>query len=421
MNRFCLGVAILGLLPVFACAQDAGDSEPEPWNAKFQSTFVSQSKPSFHSPYAGQNSLSAAQERSYSLTVTAYLGLRLGGDATRSTELYFNPEAVQGVPISNLTGLGGISNGELQKVAGDQMSIYRPRLFIRQTWGLGGEREALTSEQNQLAGARDKHRWVLTVGNLAVTDIFDSNSYAHDARTQFLNWSLLTHGAYDFAADARGYTWGAALEYIQPNWAMRGGRFLQPRQSNGLPLNWNIFKSYGDQLEYERSYALGEQSGKWRVLAFRNVAVMGGFDDALAQAASTNYVPRVDTVRRSQSKVGIGLALEQSLSKELGFFTRLSSHDGKTETYSFTEIDRSISAGMVLAGARWGRAQDRLGVAWVMNGLSDAHRAYAAAGGDGFFIGDGKLPHYKPETLVETYYAFKLGKYQQLSAGLQWI
>jgi hypothetical protein len=420
--------ALLLLCPLFLVAQvclaqtvqQAQPADSETWNAKFQSTFISQIKPSLNSPYAGQNSLSGMKEKSYSLTATAYLGLRLGGDSSKSTELYFNSEAVQGVPLSNLTGLGGIANGELQKIAGDQLSVYRPRVFVRQTWGLGGERDTVASGQNQLAGSRDKNRLVLTAGNFSVTDIFDQNSYAHDARTQFLNWSFLTHGAYDYAADARGYTWGVALEYIQSDWAIRGGRFLEPRTSNSLPLNWNIFKSYGDQIEYERSYAVGEQAGKWRALAFRNVAVMGNFTDALNQAAGTVVVPNFDTTRRSQSKVGIGLSAEQTLSNNMGGFVRASAHDGKTETFSFTEIDRSLSMGIVLSGGGWTRPGDKLGVAWAINGLSGAHRAYAAAGGMGFFIGDGKLPNYKSETIAETYYLWQLGK-QQLSVNAQFI
>ena len=410
---FSYGFVLISCLHTCAWAQE------ETWNAKFQSTFIRQDKASFNSPYAGQNSLTGLKAQSYSLTATAYLALRLSGDASKSTELYFNPEAVQGVPLSNLTGLGGISNGELQKVVGDQISFYRPRFFVRQTWGLGGEREMVSSGQNQLAGARDKNRLVVTAGNFAVTDIFDQNSYAHDARTQFMNWSFLTHGAYDFAADARGYTWGVAVEYIQADWAIRGGRFLEPRASNGLPLNWNIFKSYGDQIEYERSYAVGEQTGKWRVLAFRNVAVMGNFTDALNQVAGTLVTPNFDTTRRAQSKVGIGLSVEQTLSKSVGGFFRASMHDGKTETFSFTEIDRSISIGVVVSGGTWTRPQDRLGVAWAVNGLSSTHRAYAAAGGMGFFIGDGQL-NYKPETITETYYLWALGS-QQLSVNAQFI
>jgi high affinity Mn2+ porin len=416
MRKIFLWTLVGSFLSSAACAQDAVSSEPERWNAHFQSTFIRQDKPAFNSPYAGQNSLTGAKAQGYSLTATAFLGLRLAGDAQNSTELYLNPEGAQGIPFSSLTGLGGLTNSEQQKGSGDVMSIYRARAFLRQTWGQGGEREAVASGQNQLAGSRDTNRTVLTVGNIAVGDIFDQNSYAHDARTQFTNWAFLTHGAYDFASDARGYTWGAALELIRPDWAIRAGRFIEPRQSNNLPLNWNIFKSYGDQVEYERSYALGEQTGKWRALAFRNVAVMGNYSDALILANSTSTTAVLDTTRRNQTKVGAGFSLEQTLTKSMGFFARIAAHDGKSENYSFMQADRSLSAGLVASGQSWNRSEDKLGMALALHGLSSTHRAYLAAGGSDFTLGDGRL-NYKPETIFESYYMLKVAKQQFTVSG----
>lgn len=426
-----LAASLLTIFADIVWAQSTSNIAPiadvEAWNAKLQVTFISQRKTAHRAPYAGQNSLGAESASSYSLTSTAYLGWRLAGNTAQSTELYFNPELVQGAAFSNLTGLAGLSNSELQKTAGEKPLLYRARLFARQTWGLGGETERVNSEQNQLAGSRSAQRTVLTVGNFAASDVFDQNAYAHDARTQFLNWSFLTHGAYDYAADARGYSWGAALEYIQPSWALRGGRFIQPKESNGLVLNPRILDSYGDQIEYERSYALSTQgdaqstelSGKWRALLFRNVAVMGNYADAMQQSNTSGLPPMMDGIRRKQSKVGWGLALEQQLSKNLGGFARLAAHDGKTETYAFAEIDRSFSVGIVLGGASWNRPQDKLGVALAMNGLSKSHRDYLAAGGYGFFVGDGRL-NYKPERILESYYRLQWSQ-QQLSLGGQWI
>jgi high affinity Mn2+ porin len=400
MNRYWLAsLLVLGLST--AQAQDTNLAPNEDWNAKFQATFISQNKARFQSPYAGRNSLGSAAANSYSLTTTAYLGYRLASNASSSTALYFNPELVQGAALSNLTGLAGLSNGELQKTSGDKPTLYRARLFARTTWGLD---------------ERMNERVVLTLGNFAASDVFDQNSYAHDARTQFVNWSFLTHGAYDYAADARGYSWGASLEYIQPSWALRAGRFLQPKESNGLALNPHIFDSYGDQIEYERSNASG---GKWRALVFRNVANMGSFADALAQHQVTGASPAMDAVRRKQSKLGWGIAIEQSFGKNLGGFARLAAHDGKTETYAFAEIDRSFSVGLALRGAIWNRPQDKLGVALAMNGLSKSHRDYLAAGGYGFFVGDGRL-NYQPERILESYYRLQWGQ-QQLTLGGQWI
>ena len=397
-------------MPFLACAQTAAP-DPETFNAKFQATYIWQKKPAFNAPYSGVNSLLPRAEKSYSFTSTGYLGLRLAKD----TELYFNPELVQGVPMSGLTGLGGLTNAELQKTAGANPIVYRARLFVRQTWGLGGEREAVASDANQLAGMRDKDRVVLSVGNLAVSDIFDANAYAHDPRTQFMNWSFLTHGAYDFAADSRGYSMGAALEYYKDDWAIRIGRFMMPRESNGLALDRALTQRYGDQLEFEKTYAIAGQPGKARLLLFRNKAIMGGFDDALVAAAGG--VPAVAPIRKLRTKKGVGINLEQSLTDNAGVFARVAKSDGASEAYAFAEIDSSLSFGMQVKGNGWGRAQDTLGLAYAQNGLSAPHRAFLAAGGNGFFVGDGRL-NYRAESIVEAYYSLGLGFLQRSAASL---
>jgi carbohydrate-selective porin OprB len=311
-----------------------------------------------------------------------------------------------------------MSNGEQQKTSGPNPTLYRARLFLRQTWNLGGERQAVESDLNQLAGTVDSRRLVLTAGNLAVSDIFDNNAYAHDARSEFMNWALLAHGAWDFAADARGYTWGTALEYYDSPWAVRAGRFMMPAESNGLPLDKRIFRHYGDQLEVERATSLLGQPGKLRVLAFRDRARMGGFRDALAAAGGG--MPSVAQVRRERSKIGFGVSAEQALGENAGLFARASWNDGRSETYAFAEIERSVSAGVALQGAAWGRAGDSLGLAVVRNGLSAAHRAYLAAGGVGAFIGDGRID-YRPESIAEAYYKMPLAKGAELTLDFQHI
>ncbi|MGC4008451.1 MAG: carbohydrate porin [Pseudomonas sp.] len=269
----------------------------------------------------------------------------------------------------------------------------------------------MEADANQLPGARDAHRLVLTAGNFAASDIFDANGFAHDGRTQFLNWSFLTHGAYDYAADAHGYSWGAALEYYAPPGVLRIGRFLEPKQSNGMRLDWSVGRHHGDQIEYERGWTLGrdELAGRARLLLYRNKAVMGSFREALVYGGVAGAAPSVADVRRLQSKTGQGINVEQALDdKGSGTFLRLSRHDGATETYSFTGIDRALSLGGVVGGAYWGRAQDSVGLAWARNGLSRPHRAYLAAGGLGFFLGDGALS-YRPESALEACYQIRLG------------
>jgi len=408
-------ILVAGMLALaqFGYAQDA----PEETSAKFQTTYVWQGKSPFGAPYSGPHSLSPDREKSYSFTATAALGTR----AWTGGEFYFNPEVAQGVPLSGLTGLGGFTNGEIARTSGPNPTFYRARLFARQTWGFGGGSESVQSDANQLAGSVDRRRLVLTAGNLAVLDIFDDNRFSHDPRTQFLNWSLMTHGAYDYAADARGYSWGFALEYFHDASTLRAGRFIQPKEPNQLALDPRVFKHYGDQVEIERAYALANRPGKLRILVFRNVARMAGYQDALDLAAQAGGAPDINAVRTVERvKHGLGLNFEQEISPTVGLFGRASWADGQTETYAFTEIDRSLSGGVSVKGGAFGRARDSLGIAYVRNGLSTAHRDYLGAGGLGFFLGDGAL-NYRPENILEAYYSLNVAKNTLFSADFQRI
>ena len=384
-------------------------------DAKYQATYLWQDKPGFRAPYSGPNSLSQNRETSYTLTVTAYFGIR----PWQNGELYFNPEGIQGRALSNVTGLGGPSNAELQKSVAPNMRFYRSRLFYRHTIGLGGGSEAVESDQNQLAGSVDSRRFVITAGNLSLTDVMGTSDISGDGRTQFMNWATLDHGHYDYAADARGYSWGVFAEWYWDAWTLRGGRFMQPKTSNGLPLDYRIFKRYGDQAEVERKFEIGGQPGVVKAFGFRNVAYMAAFRDALT-AAAPGQAPTLDGVRKPQSKVGWGLSWEQSFSGDLRGLVRLGAHDGKTESYAFTEIDRSFFTALSLKGRRWGRAEDNIGVAYAINGLSSAHRDYLAAGGSGFFLGDGQL-NYGGERIFETYYSWVPAKGLALSLDWQHI
>ncbi len=405
IGRACAALSFLMLSTVvpYACAEPEAESEGAPWDIKFQATTVQQRKPSFPAAYSGPNSLSTDREQSWSTTATVFAGARTWSGG----EIYFNPEMAMGRPFSNLTGLGGFTNGELAKTSSANPTFYRARLFLRQTWNIGPASEAVEADQNQLAGHVSAERWVLTAGNFSAADVFDDNSYSHESRRQFLNWSIMTHGAWDYPADSRGYTVGAALEYYRPDWALRIGRFMQPKQSNGLALNPRIFDSYGDVAEVEYGYALRNQPGKVRLLAFRNVARMASYQAANDAAAAGTGKPDIDTVREKRSKTGYGINLEQALGKNVGLFLRASRADGKTETYAFAEIDRSVSGGMDIKGGAWSRPNDNAGFAMVRNELSAGHRDYLRAGGLGFFLGDGRLD-YGPEQIAEVYYSAAL-------------
>ncbi|HYM35656.1 MAG TPA: carbohydrate porin [Steroidobacteraceae bacterium] len=248
-----------------ACSARAEEAVAD-WTAHFQATYVYQQKNAFDAPYSGPNSLTPEREKSYSLTATAFLGVQpwAGG------ELYLNPEVAQGEPLSNLTGLGGMTNGEIARTSGTSLKLYRARLYLRQTWNFGGEAKPVAEGPNQLPTAVSEKRFSITIGNLSLLDSFDSNRYSHDPRIQFMNWALVTYGAYDFAADARGYTWAAIAEFDEGPWAIRVGRALLPKEPNQLELDTRIFRHFGDQLEIVREYKFGDHDGAAHLITFRD-------------------------------------------------------------------------------------------------------------------------------------------------------
>jgi len=408
----------------------------ESWNAYGQFTYIGQRKDSFAAAYTNlngsPNSLLPGKELSHTTTATAFLGLR----GWNGGEIYFVPEMIAEVPLSDLHGLGGsINNGELEKNGRPTPTFYRSRLFLRQTWGLGGESTPVASGPMQLAKSVDSRRFVLTAGNLAIIDIFDKNAYVGDVRQQFVNMNFLTYSAFDFAADARGYTWGVAGEYYRDDWALRLGRFIGPRNPNQLQLNYSIMKYYGDQLEIEHKHDLFEKPGKVRLLFYRNVENMGRWDDAInafnadpTKNATTctgfNYgsnnagAPDLCWARKSNSKIGLGINVEQSISQDIGVFFRGMKSDGQTEVYAYTSTDSSISFGATIKGNRWGRERDSVGIGYAQNWLSSAHVAYLNMGGIDGFIGDGRIS-YKPEEAFEAYYNINVNKFAWLTFDIQ--
>jgi high affinity Mn2+ porin len=373
---------------------------PEDWATNFQATYVWQKHDSFHAEYDGPHSLSSKTESGYTLTSTLYLGHRLWQDAG----IFFNPEVIQSRDLSDLHGLGGLSNGENQKTGGPTAKLYSARLFIRQSINLGDRDQLTEAGTNQFPDSVAAHRIVVTAGQMALIDVFDNNAFAHDARIQFFNWALMAQGASDYAADARGYTWGLAVEYYRRAWAFRWGHFAQPKESNGLALDFRLWSHFGENFEVEHGHVLWGQSGKVRLMTFLNYARMGGFRDAIAFAPGGQ--PDVANFRRDRAKLGFGINVEQSLGPDLGAFARFSWNDGRTETYAFAEIDRSFTVGAVAHGRHWLRPADSAGVAYVLDAISSDHRDYLAAGGLGNFIGDVRLS-YSPEQVLEVYYSLR--------------
>ncbi|HWH69025.1 MAG TPA: carbohydrate porin, partial [Candidatus Sulfotelmatobacter sp.] len=362
-------------------AQEATNvAAPQAWNWHVQNTDIVQGDPGFHAPYSGPNSLRSDGEIQESVSLDLYVGTRLW----RGAEAYGDGLLWQGFGLSKTLGVEGFPNGEAFRVGTDIPNVNCARLFLRQTFGLGGEQETLEDGPLQLAGKQDVSRLTLTVGRFSAKDIFDSNAYANDARTQFLNWGLMANEAWDYPADSLGFTTGLAAELNQPNWALRYGFFQVPHTANGLAQDPHYLEAWGMVVEVERRFAFREHPGAVRLLSYLNRAHMGSFQEAL----NTPVRPAdVEPTREYRYKYGFGLNIEQEVVTNLGAFLRLGWNDGQSESWMFADVDRTLSLGLSLSGAKWSRPQDTVAVAGLLNGISREHRDFFAAGGTGILAG----------------------------------
>jgi hypothetical protein len=399
------------------------DIHDESWNVYGQFTYISSWKLAFPAPYTNANgsinSLVPDAEQSFTVTFTPFFGLKLwpGGEA------YFVPEVIAERPLSNLRGIGGsIQNFELQKTGAETPQLYRSRTFLRQTLGFGGNRIEKTSDPLQLGTVVDSRRLVVTVGTFTVLDIFDRNNVTWDPRQTFLNMAFMTHSSWDFAADARGYSLGGAAEIYWDAWALRIGRMAPPAHPNQLPLVIDFLNQYSDSFELEHDHTLFGQAGAARLLAYRNHEITGRFDEAIAAYNSDpahknakactefNYgsgnatAPDLCWVRRPNTKVGIGLNLEQHVTTDIGLFFRGMISDGRSEVDAFNPADRSLSFGSVAKGSAWHRPFDVTGIGFATSWISDAHAQYLATGGIDGFVGDGRLRQ-AAESVIDVFYS----------------
>jgi high affinity Mn2+ porin len=402
-----------------AAATDRETHISQDWSLHAQATTIFQGYPSFHSSYQGPNSLGAGHQIQNTETATLFAAARLWPGAT----IFINPEVARGFGLNNTAGIAGFSNGDATKAGSKNPKPYLARYYIQQVIGLGGEKEWVEGAANQLAGYQDINRITLSFGKLGGNDFFDNNSASHDGRTQFMNLAIWESGAWDFAADARGYTYGFVVEYNREAWALRYEALIAPEFRNESALPWHGLNSLSHNVELERRYKIGNRPGKARLLAFYTRARQGNYREALALAASLNIDPNtaIDQTRHyGNEKYGFVVNLEQELTDSLTGFTRLSFNDGKTEDWSFTQIDRGITLGLSQKGTSWARPDDSFGVAEAINQISSAQRDFLAVGGLGLIIGDGAL-HYGPEAITEVYYNLKFLKVFSLTADYQLV
>lgn len=353
------------------------------YSLKFQMTSIYQYQPAFHSPYTGTNSLDPKEEKALSLTATLFLDVPLWKGATAT----FNPEMSGGEGLSQARGLGGFPNGETFRIGDTKPVVYVARMLLQQQFQF-----------------KNNQSLQLIFGKFGLSDYFDGNAYSHDPRTQFLNWSLMANGAWDYAANTRGYTVGFYANYQLDTWQIRTAWVAEPTYANGPNVEFSFNDSNALNIEVEKKITYSNNDTSIiKLLGFRNVAGMGNYDEA-----NSNFItiPDIKSTRKSgRTKYGIGINADYTHGDNWGIFARMSYNDGKNETWAFTEIDKSASLGINIKGKMWNRVNDFAGIAIVANGLSKSHEEYQRLGGNGFMIGDGTL-NYATEKIAEVFYSF---------------
>ena len=384
-----------------------------------QANFIFQTHPSFHAAYGGKNSLDPNYEKATSRVLTLYMGYRLSDSA----EFIADVEEAGGAALS--TGLGLAGNTDLDIVRNPSLSKapYLARGIIHKVFALS--KDKIDNERNSMSLFRELPRRRLEVrfGKFSIPDFFDQNSVGSDTKFQFTNWTVDNNGAYDYAADTRGYTVGATADYEDRNWGFRFAEALMPKVANGIDLVWKPWQAHAENFEYElRHGIIPKKSGTVRLLAFTNYANMGIYRDAIAQFRQ-GLVLKPDITNHPwhiTRKYGFGINLEQNLTRSFTAFGRFGWDNGKTESFAYTEVDQTFAGGLGASGSLWHRRFDRAGVALVTNGICKDHQIYLADGGLGFLLGDGAL-RYGRENIVETYYTAHIWRGIYIAPGVQHI
>jgi high affinity Mn2+ porin len=387
----------------------------ERWSLHLQATNTQQYHGAFPAAYSGPQSLSPQPDTQKSFDFTVFFGGRLW----KGAEFYVDQEVDQGFALGNpgpddeyngTFGVAGFVNGEAGKVGEHKPYSRTQRYFIRQIFNIGGDWQTVDPDQNQLGEAIRSAHLILTFGKFAVTDVFDTNPYAHDSKNDFLNWSIIDMGAFDYAADAWGYTRGLSAELTRGPSTLRAGIFQLSLFPNVAQLETSFLRQFSPIVEYERRTSLfGGHPGSVKALVYGDYGYMAAYADATATAAGTGMPPSFAAVRTQRHwKIGEGINVAQELAPHVGFFSRLSAMNGTYEPFEYTEIDRSVLVGLSLDGGTWHRPNDTIGLADVHNALSSPAQQYYAAGGLGIVIGDGALS-YGGEHIFESYYKIGFG------------
>jgi len=393
--------------------------ETDRWWISGQANVISQWHPAFHSPYEGRNSLSPQAQDATSHVFTLYTGLRL----TKNAELLCDVQETGGHGIGEALGLAGFTNLDVVRNPTLSKAPYIARLMWHQVIPLSSEDAPSFRTPFSLFSRLPVRRLEIRFGKLGLADFFDFNTYGTDSNFQFLNWSVDNSGAYDYAADTRGFTFAAMFEYHDRHRAARFAEGLMPKVANGIHLDADLSRAHSENMELEIHRAvIAKREAILRFLAYVNHANMGSYRQAIDNfRAGLTPLPDI-TAHPLQTtiKYGFGANFEQPLNDWLGIFGRWGWNEGRHESYAYTEVDETVLLGLGASGVRWGRKFDRAGLAFVSNGISRDHQQYLALGGLGFLLGDGRL-NYGRENIVETYYTLHAWRGAYPSFGLQYV
>jgi high affinity Mn2+ porin len=384
-----------------------------------QANFIFQAHPGFHALYSGTNSLSPHYEKALSRLLTLYTGARVND----STEVIVDLEEAGGTALS--TGLGLAGNPDLDIVRNPLLgkAPYLARGMFHKVFALSDDQVENERTPLSLFNELPRRRLEIRFGKFSLPDFFDQNSVGSDTHFQFTNWSVDNNGAWDYAADTRGYTVAAVADFEDRNWGFRFAEALMPKVANGIDVVWRPWQVHAENFEYESRHGLiPKKAGVVRLLAYTNCANMGIYRDAVIQFEE-GLVPAPDITHHPwhiTRKYGFGVNLEQTLTPNLTAFARWGWDNGKTESFAYTEIDSTAAEGLRVNGVKWHRKQDRAGIAFVSNGIKKDHQNYLAAGGYGFLLGDGRL-NYGRENILESYYTAHVWRGIYLAAGLHYI
>ena len=371
-----------------------------------QANIIFQGNLPFHSPYVGTNSFRGASEYKTSLLGTFYTELRPTSSIRYNTDFILDLESSGGRGLSQALGLAGFTNLDVVRNPTLGTAPYLARYQIHQVIGLTQETASQEPGFFALAPSVPVRRVEVRFGKMTLPDFFDFNNIGSDSHLQFMNWTVDNNGAWDYAANTRGYTVGGMAEYDDRIWSLRYGLFAMPTAANGMDLDWNWRRSHSHNGEFELRHSfIPKRKGVTRVLFYANRAHMGSYREAVdAFLAGTDTTPNILLHEHfSALKYGFGYNAEQELTENLRVFGRFGWNDGKTESFAYTEVDQTVEAGADYTGARWNRPADKIGLAVVSNAIKSDHQNYLKLGGLGFLLGDGNL-NYGRENIVESYY-----------------